>query len=311
MVDWMMDQFIDWLSNALSGCLDALLAVMGGTTLLVPNVTTVAQSRLVWSQILGVVNVCYVLAIVAGAAIAMGYETVQIRYTVKDLAPRLVFGIVAANFSFDWCDQIFTLVQQLLDALAAGPLGGVDTRATIRAQVQAALHDQPAAAVVLMVIIAALVVFLVAALVFGWIVRIGVLLVLTVAAPLALACHGLPQLDAVAKLWWRTLFGLLGIQVLQALTLLTGIGVFMTPASPVAEQMNVTGGGLLNLFVLLALLWAAVKIPSMMGRYVLRGAGGNNIGSYLVRVVLVQQLGRTIRPGGGRRLTQLATRGVR
>jgi hypothetical protein len=260
---------------------------------------------------LGIVNVCYVLALVAGAAIAMSYETVQVRYAVKDLAPRLVFGIVAANLSFDWCDRIFTLAQQLLDAITAGLLGGVDVDATIRAQVDAALHDQPAAAILLMTIIAALVVFLLAALIFGWIVRIGVLLVLTVAAPLALACHGLPQLDPVAKLWWRTLFGTLGIQMLQALTLLTGIAVFTTPASPVAEQMKVSGGGVLNMFVLVALLWSAVKAPSLMRRYVLRGGGGNNIGSYLVRVVLVQQLTRSIMRGGGGGVTRVATRGVR
>lgn len=289
----MMNQFIDWFTSALSGCLDVLLSVMGGTALLVPNVTIVAQAHEIWSHMLGIVNIAYVLVLVAGAAIAMSYETIQIRYTVKDLAPRVVFGIVAANLSFDWCNRIFVLAQQLLDALAAGPLGGVDTDAAIRAQVDAALHDQPASAVLLMVIVAALVVFLLAALMFGWIVRIGVLLVLTVSAPLALACHGLPQLDPIAKLWWRTLFGTLGIQVMQALVLLTGIGVFMTPASPVAAQLQVPGGGVLNMFVLVTLLWTAVKVPSMMRRYVLRG-GGNNIGSSLVRVVLVQQVARRI-----------------
>jgi hypothetical protein len=310
-IDWMMSQLIDWFTSALSGSLDVLLSVMGGTALLVPNVTIVAQAQLVWSQMVGIVNVCYVLAIVAGAAIAMSYETVQIRYAVKDLAPRLVFGLVAANLSFDWCNRIFIFAQQLLNALAAGPLGGVDTRATVRAQVDAALHDQPVDAVLFVVIIAALVVFLVAALMFGWIVRVGVLLVLVVSAPLALACHGLPQLDPVAKLWWRTLLGTLGIQVLQALTLLTGIAVFLSPASPIADQMHVDGGGVMNLFVLLALLWCAVKIPGLMRRYVLRGGGGNNIGSYLVRVVLVQQLARSILPGGARRLTRVATRGVK
>src|SRR5688500_18039934 len=98
----MMDQLIDWFTSALSGCLDVLLPVMGGTALLVPNVTIVAQAQLVSSQLVGIVNVCYVLVLIAGAAIAMSYETVQIRYAVKDLAPRMVFGIVAANSSFDW-----------------------------------------------------------------------------------------------------------------------------------------------------------------------------------------------------------------
>jgi hypothetical protein len=303
-----MGELTDWIAKALSGALDLLLSVMGNTVLLVPNVTTVAAAQQVWAQVLGIVNICYVIAIVAGAAIAMSYETLQVRYAVKDLAPRLVFGLIAANFSFDWCNRIFILAQQLLDALAAGPLGGANTNAAVHDQVNAALHDQPAAAVLLMLVLAAVIIFLLAALTFGWIVRVGVLLVLLVSAPLALACHGLPQIDPVAKLWWRTLLGTLGIQMLQALTLLTGIAVFVTPSSPVAQQMHVGGGAILNMFVLLALLWSAVKIPSLMRRYVLR-SGGNSVGSYLVRVVLVQQLARSILPGGARRFVRVATRG--
>jgi hypothetical protein len=67
----------------------------------------------------------------------------------------------------------------------------------------------------------------------------------------------------------------------------------------------------LNLLVLLAVLWAAVKVPSLMRRYVLQG-GGNNIGAYLVRVLLVQQVAGRVLPGrAGRIGTRLATRGVR
>jgi flagellar biosynthesis protein FliQ len=294
-VDWLMGQLTNWIADALSGCLDLLLSMMGGTALLLPNVTTVAAAHQAWAQVLGIVNVCYVLAIVAGAAIAMSYETVQIRYAAKDLAPRLVFGLVAANLSWDWCNRILVLGQQLLDALADGALGGANVGAAVHDQVDAALHDSPPAAALLMLIIAALIVFLLASLLFGWIVRIGVLLVLVVSAPLALACHGLPQIDSVAKLWWRSLFGTVGIQLVQALTLLTGIAVFVTPTSPVAAQMHVSGGPTLNLFVLLALLWSAVKIPSMMRRYVLKGGGSNNIGSYAVRALLVRQLTRGVR----------------
>lgn len=307
----MMDQLVDWISSALSGCLELLLSVMGSTALLVPNVTTLAVAHQVWGQVLGIVNVCYVIAIVAGCAIAMSYETLQVRYAVKDIAPRLVFGLIAANLSFDWCNRIFILAQQLLNALADGPLGGANIGAAVHTQVDAALHDSPAPAVLLMLIIAAIIIFLLAALTFGWIVRVGVLLVLVVAAPLALACHGLPQTDPVAKLWWRSLLGTLGIQVLQALTLLTGVAVFVTPDSAVAAEMHTSGGPVLNMFVLLALLWTSVKIPSLMRRMVMKSGGGGGMGSYLIRVVLVQQLARSILPGGGRRFARLATRGAR
>ena len=60
--------------------------------------------------------------------------------------------------------------------------------------------------------------------------------------------------------------------------------------------------------VLTVLLWTTIKIPSMMRRYVLRGGGSNGIGSYILRVVLVQQIVRGILPGRGGRLL---SRGVR
>jgi hypothetical protein len=145
-----------------------------------------------------------------------------------------------------------------------------------------------------------IVVVLVWMLMFTWIVRMGVVLVLTVAAPGALACHCLPQLDGVARLWWRTLFGTLGTQVLQALTLHTGVRVFLDPDANFPASLGMGAGGLLNLAVLVALLWTCVRIPGLMRRYVLRGGNPAGIGAYLVRVVLVQQLARGVLPRGAR-----------
>jgi hypothetical protein len=306
MVDWLMDQLLDWLASAVGASLDALLALLGGTLLYVPDVTTLPQVPLLWSQMLGIVNVCYVIAITAGFAIAMTHETVQSRYALKDIAPRLVFGVVAANLSLDWAHRILVLAQELLDAITDGLLAGIDPAATVRAQVVGSI-SAPEASFVLVLIIACLVVFLFAATAFGWLIRFGVLLVLVVAAPLALACHSLPQLDGLARLWWRSLLGTVGTQLLQALVLLAGLGVFFTPSGPVAVFMVVPGGGLLNLMVLMALLWCAVKVPKLMQRYVLQH-GGNNIGAHLVRVLLVDRVVRSVMPGrAGRRLITRGT----
>jgi hypothetical protein len=310
MVNWLMEQLLDWLADAVGASLDALLALFGGTLLSVPDVTALPQVPQLWSQMVGIVNVCYVIAIVAGFAIAMTHETVQFQYAVKDIAPRLVFGAVAANFSLDWSHRILVLAQQLLDAITEGLLAGIDPAATVRNQVIGSL-SAPQASLVLVLIVACLVVFLFAATLFGWLIRFGVLLVLVVAAPLALACHSLPQTDGVARLWWRSLLGTIGTQLLQALVLLAGLGVFLTPSDPVAVAMGVPGGGVLNLLVLLALLWTAVKVPSLMRRYVLR-SGGNNVGAYLVRVLLVQQVAGRVLPGrAGRVGSRLATGSVR
>jgi hypothetical protein len=126
----------------------------------------------------------------------------------------------------------------------------------------------------------------------------GVLVVLTAAAPGALACHCLPQLDGVARLWWRTLFGTLGVQVLQALTLRTGVRVFLDPDASIPAMLGMGAGGVVNLAVLVAMLWTCVRIPALMRRHVLRGGNPAGIGTYLIRVVLVQQLARGVLPRG-------------
>lgn len=307
MVDWLMEQLVGWITGGLTASLDALLSLMGGTLLLLPDVTLAEQVRMLNGQMVGIVNVCYVIAIVAGFAIAMTHETVQAQYAVKDIAPRLVFGAVAANLSLDWCGRILVLGQALLSAVADGLLAGIDPAATVRTQVQAAIDDQAISTLIIVVILAALVVFLFAAIIFGWIARVGVLVVLVAAAPLALACHALPQIDSVARLWWRSLLGTAGVQLMQALVLLAGIAVFLTPSASVAAQLGVPGGGVFNLLVLTALLWAGAKTPGLMRRYVLQ-RGGNQIGSYLVRVLLVQQIARTVLPG---RYGRVVARGVR
>jgi hypothetical protein len=299
---WMMDQFVDWFTHALLASLDTLGSVMGATTLLVPDVTTVAQVRDLWAGNIAIANTCYVLAVIAAAAIAMGHETVQIRYHAKDLAARIVVGAVAANLSLTGCSQLYRLAQSLVEAVGGGPRTGAGTTESVRGQVAAALDDQAMATSILVVVIAALVVVLTVALFFGWVVRLGVLLVLTAAAPLALACHALPHTDPVARLWWRAVFGCLGVQVLQALTLHAGMSVFLDPSSAVARELGISGGPLMGLVVLATLLYTAVKIPSLMGRYVLRGGAAGGIGSYLLRVVLVRQIvrGRGARTIAGR-----------
>jgi hypothetical protein len=111
-----------------------------------------------------------------------------------------------------------------------------------------------------------------------------------------LACHALPQIDSVARLWWRSLLGTIGVQFMQALVLLAGISVFLAPSESIADQLGIPGGGIFNLLVLTSLLWAGAKTPGLMRRYVLQ-RGGSQIGSYLVRVLLVQQVARRVLPG--------------
>lgn len=306
MVNWLMGQLIAWLVVHIDEALNSFVDILRDTVFYTPNVTELPQVQAIWQQNIAIVNTAYVLGIIAAGAIAMTHETIQVRYGIKELAPRVIFGLVAANSSLIWTSMIFDAANALTVALTAQPVADSNVLEVIRDQVNAAL-DNPAVPV-LWVLVAILVVVLVAMLLFQWIVRFGVLLVVAVSAPLALACYVVPQLEGVAALWWRTLFGALGTQVLQALTLYTGLRVFLDPASNIPARLGMGGGAALNLMVLTVLLWTTIKIPTLMRRYVLRGGGTNGIGSYILRVVLVQQIVRGILPG---RAGRLLSRGAR
>ncbi len=98
---------------------------------------------------------------------------------------------------------------------------------------------------------------------------------------------------------------------LQALTLHTGVRVFLDPGANIPARLGMGAGAVVNLGVLVALLWTCVKIPSLMRRYVLRGGSPSGIGAYLIRVVLVQQIARGVLPHGGGRAARLVARGAR
>jgi hypothetical protein len=290
-VDWMMNQLITWIARFLLDALDTVVDILGSTAFVTPNVTALPQVAHMWALNITIVNALYVLAIVAGGALAMTYETVQVRYSIKELAPRLVFGLIAANFSLSATSTILEFTNSLTQALTAQPIAGTGAMDSIRTQVRAGLQNTTAG--MLGVILGVFIVVLVVMLVFTWIARFAVLLVLSVSSPFALACHCLPQLDGVARLWWRSLFGTLGTQVLQALTLYTGLRIFLDPSANLPALLGMGGGEVFNLLVLAVLLWTTVKIPGLMRRLVLSGGGSrSNPVASVVRLVLVRRLFR-------------------
>ncbi len=152
----------------------------------------------------------------------------------------------------------------------------------------------------LFVVCAAIIVVLLAATAMSVIVRFVVALVLTCIAPLALACHALPQTDPAARLWWRAYLGVLAVPIVQGFFLFAGQWMLLDTG----QMLPLLGlpaepGGVLNLFIVIVLLWTTVQVPGLMRRYVTAGGRGPNVLGAVVRVVVVQQLSRAI-PGLGR-----------
>ncbi|MFD6754920.1 conjugal transfer protein TrbL family protein [Micromonospora gifhornensis] len=293
---WLLDQTLDWLTDAILACLGAIFDLITSVLLTTPKVTGLPQVQALTGRSVWIVDTVFVLAFVAAGVLVMvagGGE--QSRYTVKDLLPRLVVGFTASHFSQLACDQLIDLANALTAAISDGGYDSDGAFTAIRTHLAAA-HDRTVP--LLFLVLALVITVLVVTAAFQLIGRFVALLVMTAIAPLALACHALPATDGLARLWWRAYAGCLAIPVAQAFFLTAGEQTLLDPATMLPVfGLPADPGGTLNLLVVVVLLWTTVKIPGLMARWAGQtGRGTSTMLGAVVRVVVVQQLSRTV-PG--------------
>lgn len=249
----------DWFSSLVTDALNPMLNLLGSTVLGTPDVTTMPRVEQLWEAMALLANSFYVLLILAGGVIVMTHETLQTRYSAKQIAPRLISGLLIGNASL----ALLGLVIQLADALASGILGqGLDPKQAAQALTNMVVSGSGGIFLALLGVCAAV---LAVVLVVTFLMRLCLLILLAVAAPLALACHALPHTEGLARLWWRAVIGTLGIQLAQALTLVTALRVILDPGAETSLGFP-TGGGLTDVLVFIALFLILIKIPFWVGK---------------------------------------------
>ncbi|WP_212992209.1 hypothetical protein [Actinoplanes auranticolor] len=294
---FMLDQILDWFAQLLLDSLTALIGAITHVLLLTPDVTALPQVQALTGRSIWIVDTVFVLVFVAAGVLTMvagGNE--HTRYTVKDLLPRCIVGFVTAHFSQLIAGRMIELANALTIALTDTD---VDNNGALQA-IKNNLTAQDQAGGLLFLVCLAIIVFLLAATACSMIARFAVAIVLTAAAPLALACHALPMTDPVARLWWRSYAGILAVPLVQAFVLFAGQWMLLDPNAMLPTLgLPSDGGGVLNLFVVMVMLWTTVRIPGLMRRYVTNGGGrGGTMLGAVVRVVVVQQLTRGLRVPG-------------
>jgi hypothetical protein len=255
-----------WFRDLVARAITPALDLAARSVLATPDLADPAgRVRELWGLSVGLANTTYVLLVTAGGMLLMTNETLQARYTLKEVAPRLVVGMVASNASL----LLVGWGIQAANALSAALLGpGVDpaqARAAFKQVLSFPLDD----ADVLLLFAAFVVVVLAVVLAASYVIRVAVLVALAVAGPLALACHALPQTEGVARWWWRALAACLAVPVAQSLALITALRVFLH-----ADGDRVLGLGaarLVDLLVAVCLLWLLARIPAWAARMVFVG----------------------------------------
>src|SRR5262249_45610661 len=124
MIDWVLVGLVDWLVGQAVGAIDTVADIWPDGLFTMPDLTTLPQVQALSSRTLWVVNTSFVLAVLAAGIIAMTYDQVQIRYSIKELAPRLVFAAVAANFAIPMCQALITIANALTMALTDQQITG-------------------------------------------------------------------------------------------------------------------------------------------------------------------------------------------
>ncbi|MFI5490534.1 conjugal transfer protein TrbL family protein [Micromonospora echinaurantiaca] len=305
MVVWLMNGLVSWLAERVVDLLGGLLAFLTSSIFLSPDVTVLPQVQAIASKSALVVNACFILAIITAGIATMVGDSVETRYTVKHLIPRLVVGFVLSAFAVPLTAAVIDIANALTVALAGESAPTTEAVTFARVRIRSAMADESAA--LLTVVIGLLIVVLMFMLVGSWLVRIGVLVVLAGIAPVALACYATPWTQGAAEVWWRTLLGCLATPTLQAVTFSAGINLVIDPESNLPILLGLPGSDTLNLLLVIVVLWVTVKIPAMMRRYA-TGKGSPSTGGLLLRTVVIQGVTRRLPLG---RFARTAMRGGR
>jgi hypothetical protein len=246
----------DWFRGLVEDALNPALDLIGRTILATPQLAGNERVGELWLMSLGIADALLVLVLLCAGALLMTHETLQSRYALKDVLPRITFAAVAANASLAVCGQMI----EVANALSGGFLsGGVDpAEASLRLK-QFAVAAVASGGIFLVLVGLVCAVFAVVLLLL-YIVRAAIVVLLVCAAPLFLLAHALPQTDGLARLWWRGMAAALGVQVAQAFVLATAVRVFFSPDGRGVLGLGASGS-LIDLLVVLCLLWLLVKIP--------------------------------------------------
>src|SRR6266545_4464765 len=144
MADWLLNGVIEWLAERVQGMLGGLVSFLTAAFFTSPDVTGFPQVQLLVSRSSIVVNAAFVLAIIVAGAVSMTHGTFQIRYEVKDLIPRLVFGFVASNFGVELCRMLIETANALTLAMVGETASGPQVIEFVKARIVSAMKDPSA-----------------------------------------------------------------------------------------------------------------------------------------------------------------------
>jgi TrbL/VirB6 plasmid conjugal transfer protein len=175
-----------------------------------------------------------------------------------ELIPRVLLGAILVNFSLGWGGFAIDLNNAICDTIGGASMPSWGDLAKL-----------PADTNVLLNLIALVVYLVMGMLLLGqMLMRLALVDVLLVIAPLAMVCWVLPQTYAWARLWFTTFFGTVFVQAIQVLVLRLGAELMqsLVPALGSLGSNPLAGAHawLMTLLLGMAVLQLTRKIPRLI-----------------------------------------------
>lgn len=293
-MSWLADLFLKAVAALLSALADGLSQFLGQMFVAgspfnfisrtPPDLTYQSDSvRTLWEATRTIANAALAAVVVWGGFNAMVRPYFGSTYhDVMELVPRVLLGAVLANTSLDWC----RLAIDFNNAFCAG-IGEVTPPG----------FDQTPGAGQALINLVSLLIYLVMGLLLAlqMLMRLALVDVLLVVAPLALLCWVLPQTQGWARLWSALFTGTVFVQSLQMLALRLGVAL----GSEMKTLTNATAGEgaaeIVRTFLGIAVLALVLKLPRYMPG---PSSGPGGVATVIEGLAIARSFG--IGGGGGR-----------
>ncbi len=214
-----------------------------------------------WS--IGVVNAAVaVFIIIAGYNIMIARQIGSDYYELMEFLPRLALAVLAANFSLFFIRLFIDLENALnLDVISLFSL------TILTNTIVGIFHGNLLGAGLLAFVLAIILGVMDLLLAWQMLLRLALLILLIVLAPLAFLCGALPQTQGYLRLWLSTFAATVFIQFFQVSAL--AIGGTLISYVTAANLFNL-GGSLLSIITSSAVLYLVLRIPGMLRIWALR-----------------------------------------
>lgn len=278
----------EWFTHLVESATKPVFELLGSTVLATPELDSpeMARAKQLWELSRTIANTCFVLLVTFAGVMLMVGQALPGGTSARELLPRLVWAFLAANLSLIAIKYAITLANGLSQAFLADGADRIDPELVFDAIKKAVL-----AGIVLkgvfFAIVALVVVVLAVGVLFTYIVRVALTMVVIVAAPIALILHALPMTEGIARLWWRAFAGLLAIQACQSLVLVTALQL-LSSANPADDDSFwiPTVADMSDLLMAICLLFVLLKIPGWVARTIWQASKPRTL-SRLVKSLVV------------------------